>query len=69
MENTLVHVPHSSLFIPDEYRKTALISQEELEEENRLFLDLMIHIMTVPTEAAVTQTETTAMTAEMIFST
>ena len=69
MENTLIHVPHSSLFIPDEYRKTALISQEELEEKNRPFLDLMIHIMTAQTEAAVTQTETTAMTAEMIFST
>ena len=39
MENTIIHVPHSSLFIPDEYRKTALISQEELEEENRLMCD------------------------------
>ena len=69
MENTLIHVPHSSLLIPDEYRKTALISQEELEEKNRPFLDLMIHIMTAPTAAAATPTETSAMTAEMIFST
>ena len=32
--NILIHVPHSSLYIPDEYRKTALISQTELDEEN-----------------------------------
>ncbi len=37
--NLLIHVPHSSLFIPDEYRHTALISQEELEEENLFLCD------------------------------
>ena len=39
MKNILIHVPHSSLYIPEEYRKTALISQKELEEENRFICD------------------------------
>ena len=34
--NLLIHVPHSSLYIPEDYRRTALISQAELEEERRL---------------------------------
>ena len=37
--NILIHVPHSSMYIPDEYRKTALISKEELEEENLFMCD------------------------------
>ena len=49
MENTLINVPHSSLFIPDEYRKTSLITQEELEEENRLMCDTGI-IEVLPSE-------------------
>ena len=37
--NLIIHVPHSSLYIPDEYRKTALISQQELDEENLFMCD------------------------------
>lgn len=39
MNNILIHVPHSSLYIPEEYCRTALISPEELDEENRLVCD------------------------------
>ena len=39
MKPLLIHVPHASLFIPEEYRRTALIPQEELEEENRFMCD------------------------------
>lgn len=39
MRNVLIHVPHASTYIPEEYRKTALISQEELEKENRFMCD------------------------------
>ena len=39
MRNIIIHVPHSSLKIPEEYRRTALISQEELDEENRFVCD------------------------------
>ena len=35
MRQVLIHVPHASMYIPEEYRQTALIPQEELEEENR----------------------------------
>ena len=37
--NLLIHVPHSSLYIPEDYRRTALISQAELEEENLFMCD------------------------------
>ena len=39
MKPILIHVPHSSLFIPEEYRKTTLVSQKELDEENSLMCD------------------------------
>ena len=39
MKPLLIHIPHASLFIPEEYRKTALISQEELDEENLFMCD------------------------------
>ncbi len=39
MKNILIHVPHSSLYIPEEYCRTALISREELDEENRFVCD------------------------------
>ena len=39
MKNILIHVPHSSLYIPEEYCRNALISREELEEENRFVCD------------------------------
>lgn len=39
MKHVLIHVPHASLYIPDEYRQTALIPQKELEAENRFMCD------------------------------
>ena len=39
MKQVLIHVPHASMYIPEEYRRTALISQKELEEENRFMCD------------------------------
>ena len=39
MKPILIHVPHASMYIPEEYRKTALISQEELEDENHFMCD------------------------------
>ncbi len=37
--NLLIHVPHSSLYIPEEYRRAALIPQDELEAENMFMCD------------------------------
>ncbi len=37
--NILIHVPHASMYIPEEYKKTALIPVEELEAENRFMCD------------------------------
>lgn len=39
MKNILIHVPHASMHIPQDYRSTALIPQGELEEENRFMCD------------------------------
>ena len=39
MKPILIHVPHASLYIPEDYRKAALISKEELEEENQFMCD------------------------------
>ena len=35
----LIHISHSSLYIPEEYRNTCLISQKELERENLFMCD------------------------------
>lgn len=35
----LIHVPHASMHIPEEYMKTALITQKELAEENLFMCD------------------------------
>lgn len=35
----LIHVPHSSMYIPEEYKKTSLISRMELNEENEFMCD------------------------------
>lgn len=58
MKPILIHIPHSSLFIPEEYKKTALISQKELDEENLFMCDtgilglvpeaLQSHVVTFP---------------------
>ena len=39
MKQVLNQVTHASMYIPEEYRKTALIPQKELEEENRFMCD------------------------------
>ncbi len=39
MKNILIHVPHASMHLPAEYRRTALIPADELEEENRFMCD------------------------------
>ena len=51
MSNLLIHVPHASMYIPEEYRRTALISREELEEENLFMCDTGI-LELVPTAFA-----------------
>lgn len=41
-KNVLIHIPHSSLYIPEEYRRSALISLSELDEENLFMCDLKV---------------------------
>lgn len=38
-KNILIHIPHASLYIPEEYKKETLLSQKELEEENKFMCD------------------------------
>ena len=44
-EYLLIHVPHSSLYIPEEYKETALISRERLDEENLFMCDYLVDEM------------------------
>ena len=46
--NLLIHVPHSSMYIPEAYRQTALISQDELNEENLFMCDTGIRQLIPP---------------------
>ena len=39
MKPLIIHVPHASTFIPEDYKRTALIPHEELEEENLFMCD------------------------------
>ena len=39
MKPILIHVPHTSLYIPEGYRRTALIPADELDEENEFMCD------------------------------
>ena len=39
MKPLIIHVPHASTYIPEEYKRIALIPQEELEEENLFMCD------------------------------
>ena len=39
MKNLIIHVPHTSMYIPEEYSRTALIPRHELEEETRFMCD------------------------------
>lgn len=41
-KNMLIHIPHSSLYIPDDYKKTCFLTQQELEEENLFMCDYRI---------------------------
>lgn len=45
----LIHVPHSSTYIPNEYKKTCLLSQRELDKENEFMCDTGI-INLIPPE-------------------
>lgn len=38
----LIHIPHSSLYIPKEYKKTTLLSSSKLEEENLFMCDFKV---------------------------
>ena len=49
MKHLLIHVPHASMYIPEAYRRSALIPQEELEEENRFMCDTGILELIPPT--------------------
>lgn len=39
MRPIVIHIPHSSLYIPEEYKRTALISKGKLDEENLFMCD------------------------------
>ena len=41
-KNILIHIPHSSLYIPDDYKNKILITKEELEKENKFMCDYKI---------------------------
>lgn len=38
----LIHIPHSSLYIPDDYKNKSLLSLSELEKENLFMCDYMV---------------------------
>lgn len=38
----IIHIPHSSLYIPNEYRKTSFLEKNELDIENEFMCDLYI---------------------------
>lgn len=40
METICFHIPHASLYIPADYRRTSLIDAPALQKENRLLCDL-----------------------------
>lgn len=41
-KNVLIHVPHSSIYIPDDYKNSSLISLASLEEENIFMCDFRV---------------------------
>ena len=45
----IIHVPHASMYIPEEYRRTALIPPGELEEENLFLCDTGVLGLIPPT--------------------
>lgn len=40
--NVLFHIPHSSLYIPEEYKRETLLTEEELEKENLFMCDYRV---------------------------
>lgn len=40
--NILIHVPHSSIYLPDEFYKRSLLSKEKIEKENIFISDYLI---------------------------
>ena len=52
MKPILIHVPHASLYIPEDYKQTALIPQAELEEENAFMCDTGVLELIPPAFAA-----------------
>lgn len=42
-ENVLIHIPHSSLYIPDDYKKTSLLLPDELNIENLFMCDYKVN--------------------------
>lgn len=38
----IIHIPHSSLYIPNEYRKTSFLEKNELDIENEFMCDLYV---------------------------
>lgn len=38
----LLHIPHSSLYIPDDYKKTSLLTSDELNAENLFMCDYKV---------------------------
>lgn len=41
-KNVLIHIPHSSLYIPEDYRSSSLISLSKLDEENMFMCDYRV---------------------------
>lgn len=41
----IIHIPHSSMYIPDDYRKKALLGEIELESENKFMCDLDVDLL------------------------
>lgn len=41
-KNVLIHIPHSSLYIPEDYKRTTLLTTSELEAENLFMCDFRV---------------------------
>lgn len=39
----LIHIPHSSLYIPEDYKKTSLLTLDELDKENLFMCDYRVN--------------------------
>ena len=41
-KNVLIHIPHSSFYIPDDYKETSLLTLDELDAENLFMCDYRV---------------------------